>query len=135
MGLTYFGHPVACRAALKNIEIMQSENLLQNTQTSGQYLQETARSLLNLPHVGDVRGQGLMMAIDLLADKKTKMPLPTAARAGESVFKKCMERGVIVRPVGDRIILSPPLIIDQAQCDTIVNAISESIVEFSKEYS
>lgn len=71
-GLTYFGHPVACRAALKNIEIMESENLLGNVREVWPYFQETAQSLMNLPLVGDVRGQGLMLAVDLVVDKKTK---------------------------------------------------------------
>ncbi|MFY2826036.1 aminotransferase [Ruegeria sp. MALMAid1280] len=133
MGLTYFGHPVACAAALKNIEIMDRENLLENVREVGPYLQETAKSLLNLPIVGDVRGSHLMMGIDLVSDKSSKAPMDAGANAGHHVFRKCMERGVIVRPVGDRIVLSPPLIISKEQCDEIVGAISESITEFQAE--
>ncbi|MBO6637591.1 MAG: aminotransferase [Roseitalea sp.] len=130
MGLTYFGHPVACAAALKNIEIMDRENLLDNARQVGTYLQETAQSLLNLEIVGDVRGRHLMLGIDLVADKRTKAPLPQDAGAAQSIFKKCLERGVIVRPVGDRIIVSPPLIINKDQCDALIGAISASIAEF-----
>jgi len=133
MGLTYFGHPVACAAALKNIEIMDRENLLGNAKEMGHYLQESAKSLLNLPLVGDVRGSHLMMGIDLVADKATKTPLPLSDKAAGAVFRKCIERGVIVRPVGDRIVLSPPLIINKKQCDQIVETISESITEFLAE--
>lgn len=120
MGLTYFGHPVACAAALMNIEIMERENLLANATTVGAHLQKAAKSLLALDIVGDVRGMGLMLGIDLVADKMTKAPL---AGASEAIFKGCVDRGVIVRPVGSRIIVSPPLVIDTAQCDTIVMAI------------
>lgn len=127
MGLTYFGHPVACAAALKNIEIMERENLLENAREVGTYLQESAKSLLNLPIVGDVRGSHLMMGIDLVADKRTKKPLAMDEQTSNRIFRGCMERGVVVRPVGDRIVLSPPIIISKDQCDNIIEAISGSI--------
>ncbi len=133
MGLTYFGHPVACRAALKNIEIMESENMLGNARQVGPYLQETAQSLMNSPLVGDVRGRGLMLAVDIVGDKKTKGPLPLGTKAGDRVFRKCIEKGVIVRPVGDRIVLSPPIIIGKQQVDTIVSTLSEALSEVQAE--
>ncbi|MCB8828612.1 aminotransferase class III-fold pyridoxal phosphate-dependent enzyme, partial [Escherichia coli] len=80
--------------------------------------------------VGDVRGRGLMLGIDLVADKATKVPLPSSENAAERIFTGCIERGVIVRPVGSRIIVSPPLIIDRVQCDTIVSAIMDAIKDF-----
>ena len=128
MGLTYFGHPVACAAALKNIEIMERENLLSNAGTVGTFLQGDAQRLRSLPCVGDVRGRGLMLAVDLVADKATKTPLPISAKAGERVFRKCVDNGVIVRPVGDRIILSPPIIVSADQCSTIVDAIGDAVM-------
>ncbi|MDE0347864.1 MAG: aminotransferase [Boseongicola sp.] len=127
MGLTYFGHPVACAAALKNIEIMERESLLPNSATVGEFFQSDAQRLCNLPYVGDVRGKGLMLAVDLVADKASKAPLPVNARAGERVFKKCVDNGVIVRPIGDRIVLSPPIIISTDQCSEIVDAIGDAI--------
>ena len=132
MGLTYFGHPVACAAALKNIEIMERENLLSNAGAVGTFFQSDAQRLRSLPFVGDVRGRGLMLAVDLVAEKATKAPFPISARAGERVFRKCVENGVIVRPVGDRIVLSPPIIISADQCSAIVDAIEDAImsVEF-----
>lgn len=127
MGLTCFGHPVACAAALKNIEIMEREDLLSNAVTVGAFLQGDAQRLHDLPCVGDVCGKGLMLAVDLVADKATKAPLPVNARAGERVFKKCVDNDVIVRPVGDRIVLSPPIIISTDRCSEIVGAIGDAI--------
>ena len=127
MGLTYFGHPVACAAALKNIEIMERESLLQNSAAAGEFFQSDAQRLRNLPCVGDVRGKGLMLAVDLVADKAGKAPLPVNARSGERVFKRCVDNGVIVRPIGDRIVLSPPIIISTGQCSEIVDAIADAI--------
>jgi adenosylmethionine-8-amino-7-oxononanoate aminotransferase len=131
MGLTYFGHPVACAAALTNIDIMEREKLLPHAAKTGAYLQQKAKSLLAHDIVGDVRGAGLMLGIDLVADKATKQPLPACEKATETIFHGCVERGVIVRPVGNRIILSPPLIVSEAECDTIISAISEAIAAFT----
>ncbi|QAX28789.1 aminotransferase [Leisingera sp. NJS204] len=130
MGLTFFGHPVACAAALKNIEIIEREGILDHVRTVGPYLQESAQSLLNLPIVGDVRGSHLMLGIDLVADKASKAPLDLSEQAASKVFKGCMERGVIVRPVGDRLVLSPPLIINREQCDQLIGAVAGSIKDF-----
>lgn len=133
MGFTYFGHPVACAAALKNIEIIEREDLLGNARVVGPYLQESAKSLLNLPIVGDVRGSHLMMGIDLVANKQTKAPLDLDEKASTKIFKGCLDRGVIVRPVGDRIIISPPLVITKEECDDIINAVAGSIKDFLAE--
>ncbi|WP_432284037.1 aminotransferase [Aminobacter sp. BA135] len=127
MGLTYFGHPVACAAALKNIEIMERENLLANARSAGAHLQAAAASLINLPVVGDVRGSHLMLGIELVADKGTRAPLPKAVE----IARSCLERGVMVRPIGNKIVVSPPITIDKDQCDTIVSAINDSILEFA----
>ncbi|OCP25101.1 MULTISPECIES: aminotransferase [unclassified Ensifer] len=130
MGLTYSGHPVACAAALTNIAIMEREQLLAHAARVGAYLQQKARLLLKHDIVGDVRGGGLMLGIDFVADKVTRQPLPAHEKATEKIFKGCGERGVIVRPVGNRIILSPPLIITESQCDEILEAISGSVADF-----
>ena len=131
MGLTYFGHPVACTAALKNIEIIETEGLLLNARDVGAYLQKAAQSLTDLPIVGDVRGHGLMMAVDLVADKGTKEGFPVSSQTGASVFDKCLENGVIVRPVGDRIVLSPPIIVTKEEVKTIVAALRSAIAHVS----
>lgn len=127
MGLTYFGHPVACAAALKNVEIMEREKLLQNASSVGAFFQEDAQRLRGSPRVGDVRGRGLMLAVDIVADKSTRQPLPGSAMAGERIFKKCIDNGVVVRPVGDRIVLSPPLVVSRDNCTAIIDAIQNAI--------
>lgn len=127
MGLTYFGHPVACAAALRSIEIIERDALLENARAVGVHLQERARGLMTLPCVGDVRGHGLMLAVDLVADKETKTPFPVSAQIGARVFRNCVEKGIIVRPVGDRIILSPPIIINKKECDMLISVLDEAI--------
>ncbi len=130
MGLTYFGHPVACAAALENIAIIERENLLANAAASGAHLQKAAKSLSSLEIVGDVRGHGLMLGVDLVSDRKAKMPMPVSENAAEKIFKSCVDRGVIVRPVGSRIVVSPPLVITPTECDTIVAAMAGAIKDF-----
>ena len=133
MGLTYWGHPVACAAALKNVEVMETEGMLANALSTGAYLQKTAQRLAELPGVGDVRGHGLMLAVDMVADKTTKAGMDPTIGCGQRIFQKCVDRNVIVRPVGDRLVLSPPLIITPDQCDQIVDTLGEAIMEFAGE--
>ena len=127
MGFTYFGHPVACTAALANLDIMEREDLLPHVRAVGPYLQERAQSLLAQELVGDVRGSHLMLGIELTADKETKRPLENGSAVVERVFRECLKEGVIVRPVGDRIILSPPLIISRDEIDRLVDTIDRAI--------
>ncbi|MBY5986573.1 aminotransferase [Roseovarius atlanticus] len=133
MGLTYWGHPVACAAALKNVEILETEGMLENARHRGDDLLNKAQRLLECPRVADVRGQGLMMAVDLMADPDTRTPFDPGQKAGQKVFSKCIERGLIVRPVGDRLVLSPPLIVTSEQCDTIVSTLEEALQELDRE--
>lgn len=133
MGLTYWGHPVACAAALKNVEIMENEGMLGNAVSTGDHLQKTAQRLADLPGVGDVRGHGLMLAVDMVSDKETKAGMDPNLGCSRRIFDKCVKRNVIVRPVGDRLILSPPLIITPEQCNEIIDALGEAIEEFARE--
>lgn len=127
MGLTYFGHPVACRAALENIAIMEREEMLSHAKDMGHYFQKTLRGLGELNHVADVRGQGLMIAIDLMQDTEERKPFPVTARAAHRVFEACVLEGLIVRPVGDRIILSPPLILDTGHIDQMADILKKGL--------
>ena len=131
MGLTYFGHPVACRAALTNIDIMEREGLLKNSRDVGEVFQNAGRELLQFDHVGDVRGHGLMLAVDLVEDKTTKSPFPGSAAVSDRVFKSCLKRGLVVRPVGDRIVLSPPLIISEAEASKVFEILGQAVSEIS----
>lgn len=133
MGYTYTGHAVACAAALKNIEIMERENICQHVSDVGDYFFQRMRSLMDLPMVGDVRGSHFMVGIELVANKDTKQAFDMAVGSALRVFKRCLGRGIVVRPVGNVLVLSPPLIINQGQCDTIVNALHQSIEEVAAE--
>ena len=126
-GFTYSGHPVACAAGLKNIEILESENLCGHVRQVGKLFESRLQELAALPIVGDVRGSHLMMALEFVCDKPTKQSFDPAVTIGKRVATHAWERGLIARNVGDYIILSPPLIIDHEQVDSLVNILGESI--------
>lgn len=126
-GFTYSGHPVACMAALKTIEIMEREDILANVREMGPRLQERARSLLRHEIVGDVRGDHLMLGIEFVADRDKRTGFAPEAGAAHMVFEEARKRGAIVRPVGNVVILSPPLVYSQANVDTLIDILDEAI--------
>ncbi|HEY5658719.1 MAG TPA: aminotransferase class III-fold pyridoxal phosphate-dependent enzyme, partial [Myxococcota bacterium] len=126
-GFTYTGHPVACAAGLKTIEIMEREDLCGHVREVGPYFEQRMASLLDLPIVGDVRGSHFMLCIENVADKRTKALLPESVNVGKRIADHCEERGLIVRPIGHLNVISPPLILTREQIDTIVDTLRESI--------
>lgn len=127
MGLTYFGHPVACRAALENIAIIERESILNHAKEMGTYFQNKLKELSGKNHVADVRGEGLMLAIHLMEDPSENRSFDVSAKAGGRVFDACVKAGLIVRPVGDCIVLSPPLVLDEAQVDRMAEVLSDAL--------
>ena len=108
MGFTYNGHPTAAAVALKNLEIIEEEGLLEKAKKMGQYLHEGLRTLLDLPIVGEVRFVGMMHAVELVTDKESRTPLPMLQPMLPDVIRR--EEGVIVRDCAHNLVLSPPLI-------------------------
>ncbi|TQV87414.1 aminotransferase [Aliikangiella coralliicola] len=127
MGFTYTGHPVACSAALKNIEIMERENICEHVQQVGAYFQEQICSLADLPIVGDCRGSHLMMGVEFVADKTNKTPFPMEAEISKRLFEHCAKLGLIVRPIGNIIVMSPPLTISREESDFATKTFRTSI--------
>lgn len=124
-GFTYSGHPVACVAALKNIEIMERENLMQHVQDVAPYFQQQLKSLSELSIVADVRGEGLMACVECHEHEASAgQGLPTV---GERIDKHCQELGLVVRPIYNMCVMSPPLIITREQIDELVRMLREGI--------
>jgi len=136
--LTFGGHPVACAAAIRNLEIFDEENLVEEGNKMGTYLGQQLESLSNHPTVGQVRGVGMVWGIDLVTNKETR-----AKFAKESKFKKVlhqhlMDRDIITR-VWDVIHFAPPLIITKDEVDDLITKLDESLTlaenEFASEIS
>lgn len=123
-GYTYSGHPVGCAAALANLKIVRDENLPANAARMGDYLLAQLQPFVKRhAAVGEVRGKGLMLAIDLVADKRTREPLDLMAGYAARVAEIARQYGAMVRPVGTKIILSPPLVLQEDHADVIVAAL------------
>ncbi|MFM0503576.1 aspartate aminotransferase family protein [Paraburkholderia caffeinilytica] len=129
-GYTYAGHPVACAAALANLKIVKDENLPANAAQQGAHLLEALRPFTErYAAVGDVRGKGLMVALDLVKSKQTREPIDPASGYANAVAEVARAHGALVRPVGTKIILSPPLVVESAQLDALVGALAAGFDE------
>lgn len=128
-GFTYSGHPVSCVAALKNIEIIERENLLAHVEDVGVYMEQRLQTLADLPLVGEVRCQRLMACIEFVADKHSKALLPDAVNIGEKIHLRAQAKGLLVRPIGHLNVMSPPLIITHAQVDEVVEILRQCILD------
>ena len=119
MGFTYNGHPTSCAVALANLEVIESEGLLARARETGAHILERLTELTELPIVGEVRGVGMMHAVELVADRETRAPLPMDA-ALQDVIRR--ETGVIVRDCQHNLVISPPLIMSLEEADEVVEA-------------
>ena len=127
-GFTYSGHPVACAVALKNIEIIEREEICEKVQQVGPYLEGQLKTLLDLPIVGDVRGSHFMMCIESVANKETKALIADEANVGKRIAEHCQQRGLIVRPIAHLNVLSPPLIWSKQKVDEVVAILRAAIL-------
>jgi 4-aminobutyrate--pyruvate transaminase len=128
-GFTYSGHPVACAVALRNIAMIEDERLERNAGDVGEYLIERLRELLGHQNVGDVRGKGLMMIVEVVKDKRTKEPFTAADGAGARLTRASRARGIIVRAGDNGIAIAPPLVLTRAEADRIAIAVQDSVIE------
>ena len=128
-GFTYSGHPVACAAANTNLDILESELLCQHVRELSHWFLERLNSLARLPIVGDVRGMGLLAGIELVADKEARRSFPAELAVGKNVALACRRRGVMVRPIGPVVAMSPPLTITREHVETLVEVLQAAIRE------
>ncbi len=129
-GFTYSGHPVACAVALPNIRIIEEENLPANAKWAGAYLLGRLHDLLDdHPNVGNVRGKGLMLLVEIVTDKETKAKTDPAFNLGGKLTAATRQNGLIVRGTNDGIAIAPPLIVTQEHLDTIAEGVAASVSE------
>jgi adenosylmethionine-8-amino-7-oxononanoate aminotransferase len=135
-GHTYLGHPVAAAAALAVQQVVERDNLLEAVRARGAYLVDALHARFDdHPHVGDIRGRGLLLALELVADRSTKSPFEPARRAHAQVKAAAMREGLLCYPMGgtidgargDHVLLAPPYIVTEAQLDEIVARLARAI--------
>ncbi|WP_420724810.1 MULTISPECIES: aspartate aminotransferase family protein [unclassified Hwanghaeella] len=133
-GYTYSGHPVAAAVALRNIEIIERENLVQKTKTeTGPYLAKKLEEIKDHPLVGEVRCIGLIGGIELTKNKQTREGFAPAGRVGTMCRDHFFKRNAIMRACGDTMVLSPPLIIQPAEIDELVGVLRQCLDATAKD--
>ena len=132
-GFTYSGHPVSCAVGLKNIEIIEREDLLGNASRVGDYFMDRLKALEALPLVGQVRGRRLMVCVENVASKLTKEPLPDGVNESKRISDAAEAMGLMVRPIGHLNVMSPALTITEAQVDFVVETLERAIRKVTDE--
>ena len=126
-GYTYSGHPACCAAALKNIEIIKRDKILEHVQEIEPYFHNKLQKLYELPIVGDVRGKGLMAGIECVINKDSKEALILDKAIGSRIDEESIKLGLIIRPLYHICVLSPALIITKSQIDDLVEKLFTAI--------
>jgi adenosylmethionine-8-amino-7-oxononanoate aminotransferase len=133
-GHTFSHHAVAAAAGLKVIDILEKENLIERAAALGNYLEHALRPLSRNPHVADVRGRGLMWAVELVQDKEELKPYPRSERVVERLFEHLFAAGVITYQCsgfangdGDAVMIGPPYIITESELDYVIQSLQAGI--------
>ena len=127
---TYSGNPLACSAAVEVLKILREEIIIEKANQKSIYFNNIIKEkFLNHKNVGEVRSIGLINAIELVKNKNTKEPLDYKNRTGYQIYKKALEKGVILRPLGDVIYFNPPLIIEQNDMDFVTDIAYDCLTE------
>ncbi|TAL24006.1 MAG: adenosylmethionine--8-amino-7-oxononanoate transaminase, partial [Nitrospirae bacterium] len=127
-GHSYTGNPLACAAAIACLDIFEKENTVKNLQPKIEILENRLREISALPHVGDVRNKGLMAGVELVTDKKTKEPYAWEEKIGWKVAYHARENGVFLRPLGNVIVIMPPLSISSENLLQLFKVIKDAII-------
>ena len=126
-GHTYTGNPLACAAALANLELFKKEKTLRGLEPKIKFLKEGLERFKELPNVGDIRQKGLMVGIELVKDRQTKESYPWEEGIGVKVCRKAREYGVLLRPLGNVIVLMPPLSITKEELKQLFDSAYKAI--------
>jgi putrescine---pyruvate transaminase len=124
---TYSGHPTCCAVAVRNLQILREERLIERAATLGAHLAARLQPLARMDHVGHIRAQGLIAAVEVVADKTTKAQFPPDASTSQRLYDALLERGLYTRVLFDCICLAPPLVVSEEELDRMVAIIAEAI--------
>jgi adenosylmethionine-8-amino-7-oxononanoate aminotransferase len=128
-GFTNSAHPAACAVGLRNLQIFDDENLVENAAALGARLQSGLQELRKEDGVGDVRGLGLIAGVEVMQDIEKRKPFPVELNVGGRLVNACKERGLISRNIADNYLLAPPLVTTPEQIDRIVETVRDSVRE------
>ena len=126
-GHTYTGNQLAAASAVKSLELFKKNNIINAITPKIEHFSKLLKEFNELDNVGEVRTIGLMAGIELVSDKNTKEPYPQKDKIGYKVILKAREKGVIIRPLGDVIVILPPLVIEKNEIDELLSVVYDSI--------
>jgi len=133
-GFTYSGHPAACMVALRNVEILQREKIVDHVRDEvAPYFKERWQEFREHPLVGEVRNVGLLGAIELVQDKAARSFFPERGKTGTRARELCAENGLIMRAVQDTLVASPPLVISNAEIDEMHDKAAKALDQLAEE--
>lgn len=132
-GFTASGHPVGCAVALKAIDVILNEGLLENVQTMTPYFEQGLAEIATHKNIGEARGKGLMGAVEAVMDKDTKAPFPGHLSVSERIANTCTDHGLICRPLGQAVVLCPPFIITRSQMDEMFEKLTKALEKVFEE--
>jgi len=132
-GFTYSGHPVSAAAGLKNIEIMEREGLIDHVQSVAPHFQERLQGLRRLALVAETRGMGLVGCVECRAEQISDDPLAADRAVGAIIDRHCQELGLLVRPIVNMCVFSPPLVISRGQIDEMFDLLEKGIARATDE--
>ncbi|MDP2753530.1 MAG: adenosylmethionine--8-amino-7-oxononanoate transaminase [Nitrospirota bacterium] len=131
-GHSYTGNPLACAAAIACLDLFEKEEVLKSLKKKIEILETWLKEVLNLKHVGDVRNIGLMAGVELVRNKKTKKPYDWTEKMGWHVTYRARDNGVFIRPLGNVIVIMPPLSISEQNLKQLLKVIKDSIVKVTE---
>ena len=127
---TYSGNPLACSAALAVQKILSDNNILHQANENAIYFKKSLHQLFDQhPHIGEIRTIGLVNALELVENKNTKQPFDSKLRTGYQIYKKGLQNGLILRPLGDVLYFNPPLVINKSEIDYAITQCHKSLLE------
>lgn len=127
---TYAGNPLACSAACAVLDVLEEEQIIEKACEKAEYFTKRIKEKFAAhPNVGDIRHIGLINAIELVEDKESKKGFDSSLRVGYQIYKKALKKGVILRPLGNVIYFNPPLIIEKADMDYVIDVAYECMCE------
>jgi adenosylmethionine-8-amino-7-oxononanoate aminotransferase len=126
-GYTYSGHPVSCAAGLAAIDLVLKENLAENAAVVGDYFMGKLLELKDKHRaIGDVRGKGLMLAVELVKDRATKEPFGPEDSYPGAISESCVSNGVMIRTIVNKLIISPPLTFTTEHVDEVIRVLDQA---------
>jgi adenosylmethionine---8-amino-7-oxononanoate aminotransferase len=128
-GHSYTGNPLAAAVALANLDLLETEETVLRAAALGEVLERELDALRGLPRVGDVRRRGVMCGVELVADRATRRPFPPEDRVGAAVCRRARDLGLVIRPLGDVIVIMPALTMTAEELRVLVQVLAQAIAE------